>query len=41
MGNYIEIVRSNERLIRAERRLTVLYKDNKHLYNHSENATDL
>ena len=41
MSNYVGIVRSNERLIRAERRLMVLYEDNKRLYDHSELSTDL
>jgi len=41
MSNYVGIVRSNERLIRAERRLRVLYEDNKRLYDHSELSTDL
>ncbi|RPD98874.1 L-aspartate oxidase [Aureibaculum marinum] len=36
MSNYVGIVRSNERLLRAERRLQVLYEDNKRLYDHSE-----
>jgi len=41
MSNYVGIVRSNERLIRAERKLRVLYEDNKRLYDHSELSTDL
>jgi L-aspartate oxidase len=41
MTNYVGIVRSNERLLRAERRLKVLYKDNKRLYDHSELSPDL
>jgi L-aspartate oxidase len=41
MSNYVGIVRSNERLLRAERRLTVLYEDNKRLYDHSELSIDL
>ena len=41
MSNYVGIVRSNERLLRAERRLRVLYEDNKRLYDHSELSTDL
>lgn len=41
MSNYVGIVRSNERLLRAERRLKVLYEDNKRLYDHSELSTDL
>jgi len=41
MSNYVGIVRSNERLIRALRRLYVLYQDNKRLYDHSELTTDL
>ena len=36
MSNYVGIVRSNERLLRAERKLRVLYEDNKRLYDHSE-----
>ena len=41
MTNYVGIVRSNERLLRALRRLYVLYQDNKRLYDHSELTTDL
>ncbi len=41
MSNYVGIVRSNERLLRAERRLRVLYQDNKRLYDHSELSVDL
>ncbi len=41
MTNYVGIVRSNERLLRALRRLYVLYQDNKRLYDHSEISTDL
>ena len=41
MSNYVGIVRSNERLLRAERRLNVLYEDNKRLYDHSELSSDL
>ena len=41
MSNYVGIVRSNERLLRAERRLKGLYEDNKRLYDHSELSTDL
>jgi len=41
MSNYVGIVRSNERLLRALRRLYVLYEDNKRLYDHSELTTDL
>tara|TARA_R110001583_G_scaffold8413_8_gene40229 strand:- start:2133 stop:3716 length:1584 start_codon:yes stop_codon:yes gene_type:complete len=41
MSNYVGIVRSNERLLRAERRLRGLYEDNKRLYDHSELSTDL
>ncbi len=41
MSNYVGIVRSNERLLRALRRLYVLYEDNKRLYDHSELSTDL
>jgi L-aspartate oxidase len=41
MSNYVGIVRSNERLLRAERRLKVLYEDNKRLYDHSELSVDL
>ncbi len=41
MSNYVGIVRSNERLLRAERRLNVLYEDNKRLYDHSELSVDL
>jgi len=41
MSNYVGIVRSNERLLRAEKRLKVLYEDNKRLYDHSELSTDL
>ncbi len=41
MSNYVGIVRSNERLLRALRRLYVLYQDNKRLYDHSEITTDL
>jgi L-aspartate oxidase len=41
MSNYVGIVRSNERLKRAERRLQVLYEDNKRLYDHSELSADL
>ncbi|MCL4115226.1 UNVERIFIED_CONTAM: hypothetical protein GTU68_027264 [Idotea baltica] len=41
MSNYVGIVRSNERLQRAETRLRVLYEDNKRLYNHSELSVDL
>ncbi|MUU77459.1 L-aspartate oxidase [Winogradskyella endarachnes] len=41
MTNYVGIVRSNERLLRAEKRLKVLYEDNKRLYDHSEISTDL
>jgi len=41
MTNYVGIVRSNERLKRAEKRLHVLYQDNKRLYDHSELSADL
>jgi len=41
MSNYVGIVRSNERLLRAEKRLRVLHKDNKRLYDHSELSSDL
>ena len=41
MSNYVGIVRSNERLLRAERKLSVLYEDNKRLYDHSELSVDL
>ncbi len=41
MSNYVGIVRSNERLLRAESRLIGLYEDNKRLYDHSELSTDL
>lgn len=41
MSNYVGIVRSNERLLRAERRLKGLYEDNKRLYDHSELSADL
>ena len=41
MSNYVGIVRSNERLLRAERKLRVLYEDNKRLYDHSELSTEL
>ena len=41
MSNYVGIVRSNERLLRAERKLTVLYEDNKRLYDYSELSVDL
>jgi L-aspartate oxidase len=41
MSNYVGIVRSNERLLRAERRLRGLYEDNKRLYDHSELSVDL
>jgi L-aspartate oxidase len=41
MSNYVGIVRSNERIFRALRRLYVLYEDNKRLYDHSELSTDL
>ena len=41
MSNYVGIVRSNERLKRAETRLRVLYEDNKRLYDHSELSVDL
>lgn len=41
MSNYVGIVRSNERLLRAEKRLQVLYEDNKRLYDHSELSVDL
>ena len=41
MSNYVGIVRSNERLLRALRRLYVLYQDNKRLYDHSELTSDL
>lgn len=41
MTNYVGIVRSNERLKRAEKRLHVLYQDNKRLYDYSELSVDL
>lgn len=41
MSNYVGIVRSNERLLRAEKRLLNLYEDNKRLYDHSELSVDL
>ncbi|WP_405611190.1 L-aspartate oxidase [Polaribacter sp. Asnod1-A03] len=41
MTNYVGIVRSDERLLRAEKRLKVLYKDNKRLYDYSELSVDL
>jgi L-aspartate oxidase len=41
MSNYVGIVRSNERLQRAEKRLQNLYEDNKRLYDHSELSVDL
>ncbi|WP_405563194.1 L-aspartate oxidase [Polaribacter sp. Asnod6-C07] len=41
MTNYVGIVRSNERLKRAEKKLRVLYEDNKRLYDNSELSVDL
>ncbi|QTE21479.1 L-aspartate oxidase [Polaribacter cellanae] len=41
MSNYVGIVRSNERLKRAENRLKILYEDTKVLYNNSELSVDL
>ena len=41
MSHYVGIVRSNERLLRAEKRLLNLYEDNKRLYDHSVLSTDL
>ena len=41
MSNYVGIVRSNERLLRAEKRLQVLYEDHKRLYDHSILSVDL
>lgn len=41
MTNYVGIVRSNERLERAEKRLRALYEDNKRLYDYSELSVDL
>lgn len=41
MTNYVGIVRSNERLKRAEKKLRVLYEDNKRLYDYSELSVDL
>ncbi|RCS26223.1 L-aspartate oxidase [Polaribacter sp. WD7] len=41
MTNYVGIVRSNERLARAEKRLRLLYEDNKRLYDNSELSEDL
>ncbi len=41
MTNYVGIVRSNERLLRALRRLYVLYQDNKRLYDHAELTPEL
>jgi L-aspartate oxidase len=41
MTNYVGIVRSNERLKRAEKKLRVLYEDNKRLYDHSELSVDV
>ncbi len=41
MSNYVGIVRSNERLLRAEKKLHVLFEDNKRLYDHSELSVDL
>ena len=41
MTNYVGIVRSNERLKRAEKKLRVLYEDNKRLYDHSELSVEL
>lgn len=41
MTNYVGIVRSDERLRRAEARLRVLYEDNKRLYDHSELSVEL
>ncbi|WP_299012638.1 L-aspartate oxidase [uncultured Polaribacter sp.] len=41
MTNYVGIVRSNERLLRAERKLKVLYEDNKRLYDNSELSVEL
>ena len=41
MTNYVGIVRSNERLKRADTRLRVLYEDNKRLYDHSELSVEL
>ncbi|WP_299064530.1 L-aspartate oxidase [uncultured Polaribacter sp.] len=41
MTNYVGIVRSNERLRRAEKKLSVLYEENKRLYDHSELSVDL
>lgn len=41
MTNYVGIVRSNERLARAEKRLRVLYEETKELYDKSELSVDL
>lgn len=41
MTNYVGIVRSNERLLRAEKRLQVLYEDHKRLYDHSILSVEL
>ncbi|MCG1035303.1 L-aspartate oxidase [Polaribacter sargassicola] len=41
MTNYVGIVRSNERLKRAEKKLRVLYEDNKRLYDNSELSVEL
>ncbi|MCL4153549.1 UNVERIFIED_CONTAM: hypothetical protein GTU68_024419 [Idotea baltica] len=41
MTNYVGIVRSNERLARAEKRLHILHEDTKRLYNKSELSVDL
>ncbi len=41
MSNYVGIVCSNERLLRAERKLRVLYEDNKRLYDYSELSVGL
>lgn len=41
MSNYVGIVRSNERLLRAERKLRVLFEDNQRLYENSELSVDL
>jgi len=41
MSNYVGIVRSDERLNRAETKLRVLYEDNKRLYDNSELSVDL
>jgi L-aspartate oxidase len=41
MTNYVGIVRSNQRLTRAEKRLRILHEDTKNLYDKSELSVDL